>query len=112
MLPTNVDISLNKIEKFLGLCLGVAPNFSKGGTLPFVLLGLVRAIGKFEAASNELDGTHNNMMVWKHFRRMKDWLGSHCLRFVRELSDMGLSRTPHATYPRQSLLNLTPVNIG
>ena len=36
----------------------------------------IRVIGKSEAAFDEVDGTHNGLMMWKHLGGgMKDWLG-------------------------------------
>lgn len=35
--------------------------------LMFVWRGLVRVVGMDEAASSEMDGTHNNLTMWKHF---------------------------------------------
>jgi hypothetical protein len=40
------------------------PNFSGGGTLMFVWLGLVRTTARFETASNELDA----MTIWNTWR--------------------------------------------
>ena len=82
MSPANVATPMHKMEKFWVL-LGVPPNFSSGGTLLLVQLGLVRVVGRFGATFDELDGAHNNLMMWKNFRGMKDSLGYHSSQFVR-----------------------------
>lgn len=47
--------------------MGVAPSFSSEETLLLVQLGLVGVVGRFEVASGELNNTHNDLMMWKHF---------------------------------------------
>lgn len=42
----------------------------------------VRVVGMFEAAYDELDDTHNILMMWKYFVGTKDWSGCHYSRFV------------------------------
>lgn len=61
--------------------MGVAPSFSSEETLLLVQLGLVGVVGRFEVASGELNNTHNDLMMWKHFGGTKDWPGVSLFMF-------------------------------
>lgn len=62
--------------------MGMTPNFSSGGALLFIRLGLVKVANMSKAAYDEMDNTYNSLMTWKHLGGTKDWLECHSLHFV------------------------------
>lgn len=83
MSPTNVVTSVDKMENFWVLPLGGGTsNFSTRGMLMLVRLWLVRVAGKCEVAYDEVDGTHNNLMILKHLGGTKGWPRCHCSHFI------------------------------
>ena len=59
----------------MGLACRVAPNFSNEAMTLLVQVRLVRVVNMSKAAFDELDGTHNTLMMWEHFGGIIDWLG-------------------------------------
>ena len=70
MSPSNIAHLNEQDKEVLGLAQGVQ-------------LGLVRVGDKFEATYDELDNTHNTLMMWKHFgvQRTKHDCGTNFLFF-------------------------------